>query len=116
MASNKSSGSEVTDEDPKDRLVIYWLTACLDQQPGRFRLKDLLEAKAALDHLRRFLDERVIEEQIGALAKGKNKPRTANYLLKVCQSWGANNGVTVPPLSLATRQPPPDLIDQKEPA
>lgn len=110
------NGSEVADEDPKDKLVIYWLTACLGQQPGRFRLKDLLEAKAALDHLRRYIDARVIEEQIGYLANGKNQPRTANYLLKVCQSWGANNGVTVPPLTLASRQPPADLNTQKEPA
>lgn len=116
IASNKRADDQVAEGEEHDRLVIYWLTACLGQQPGRFRLKDLLEAKAALDHLRRYLDERVIEEQIGALANGKAKPRTANYLLKVCQSWGANNGVQVPPLTLATRQPPPDLEQHKEPA
>ena len=101
---------ELSDEDEQNRqLIVRWMTECLRQPEGRFRTKDLLAARAAVKHLRRFLDPRVIDEQIGQIAGQKSQPSSANYLLKACQRWGASNGATVPPLLLATREPPPDV-------
>lgn len=97
------------EEEQIRQLVLRWMTDCLKQPVGKFKIKDLVAARAAIKHLCRFLDVRVVDEQIGQIANQKTQPGSANYLLKACQRWGANSGVNVPPLILATREPPPDL-------
>jgi hypothetical protein len=112
VSCKKTSAAETVageEETESDKLVIFWLTGCRGQQAGAFKVKDLLEARAAIEFLRRFMAERAIEEQIGYIANGKIQPGSVNYLITACRRWGMQNGVQVPPYILATRAPPGDF-------
>ena len=91
---------------PSDNLLETWLTECMKKPPGASRhVKDVVEGKEALDHLRGYLSDDFIETCLATIADRRTVPRSARYLLTTCIGAASNRGVNVPPLTLATSKP-----------
>lgn len=86
--------SEMGDQSLQDPLTARLTQVLTD---GGNPPKNGAAAKV-IDHLRRHVDERDIDEHIGYLATLEQPPRDARYLLTCMQRWGRQHDITIPGL------------------
>jgi hypothetical protein len=85
-------GDETRDDD-LEHLVAYWLETV---KPNGSRQRAEAEARRDIEHLRRYLDDKPIEERIGYLATLAEPPKSSKYLVTTCRNWAAEHHIEIP--------------------